>query len=309
MTNEITNSMAALSIDQEQDQQQQQHQEEQQLLTYDHFCDLAFSDLRTKFWLIDDSQIYRVVIERTPEGNFSASPLNGVLLVLNPNTGVLQCRVLSKSVWRQPHRVRQLSHTAAADCLQALLQTAYETPEVIVALRQNKLVELLRQRGIDGDSVRLFNWPLQISLAPLLKLPQISNRIDEMNAGDHDDRGSSANQSSPHFIVCNVYDDMMQTFSSYTCFSRLVLLLRAMRANATRTRQILHSTFADVATSVHHLWPSFNVDQWLAVEALLLDLLLEEYCTQNSLELDDSIRNMLRTVVLMPWPSDEKNSM
>lgn len=38
-------------------------------------------------WIIDDSNVYWVLIHKTLEGNLSTKPVNGVLFIFCPKTG------------------------------------------------------------------------------------------------------------------------------------------------------------------------------------------------------------------------------
>lgn len=38
-------------------------------------------------WFIDDTNVYRVTIHKTFEGNLTTKPVNGVIFIFNPRTG------------------------------------------------------------------------------------------------------------------------------------------------------------------------------------------------------------------------------
>ena len=44
-------------------------------------------------WFIDDTNVYRVTIYKTYEGNLSTKPINGAIFVFNPKTGQLFLKV------------------------------------------------------------------------------------------------------------------------------------------------------------------------------------------------------------------------
>ncbi|KAJ1948346.1 pre-mRNA-splicing factor 8, partial [Linderina macrospora] len=50
-------------------------------------------------WFIDDTNVYRVTLQKTFEGNVSNKPVNGALTILNPRTGQLFVKVIHTSVW------------------------------------------------------------------------------------------------------------------------------------------------------------------------------------------------------------------
>ena len=48
--------------------------------------------------------------------------------------------------------------------------------------------------------------------------------------------------TEPQMVLFNLYDDWLRTISSYTAFSRLILILRALHVNNDRTKIILKKT-------------------------------------------------------------------
>jgi len=86
--------------------------------------------------------------------------------------------------------------------------------------------------------------------------------------------------TEPQMVLFKLYDDWLSTISSYTAFSRLILILRAMHVNPERTKMILRPN-KDVVTKPHHLWPSLTDEQWIKVELELKDLILLDYGKKN----------------------------
>lgn len=70
-------------------------------------------------------------------------------------------------------------------------------------------------------------------------------------------------------VLFNIYDDWLKTISSYTAFSRLILILRALHVNVDKARMILKPD-KTIITEPHHVWPSLTDEQWIKVDALLL---------------------------------------
>lgn len=62
--------------------------------------------------------------------------------------------------------------------------------------------------------------------------------------------------SEPKMVLYNIYDDWLDTISSYTAFSRLILLLRALKTNEEQAKSILLRD-PTIVIKEHHLWPSF----------------------------------------------------
>ena len=47
--------------------------------------------------------------------------------------------------------------------------------------------------------------------------------------------------TEPQMVLFNIYDDWLKTISSYTAFSRLILILRSLHVNPDRTKVITHT--------------------------------------------------------------------
>jgi hypothetical protein len=46
-------------------------------------------------WFVDDTNVYRVTIHKTFEGNLTTKPINGAIFIFNPRTGQLFLKVCS----------------------------------------------------------------------------------------------------------------------------------------------------------------------------------------------------------------------
>ena len=58
-------------------------------------------------------------------------------------------------------------------------------------------------------------------------------------------------------VIFNLYDDWLDSVSSYTAFSRLILMLRSLHVNLTKTMSILKPS-AHVVTQPNHIWPTLS---------------------------------------------------
>ena len=74
--------------------------------------------------------------------------------------------------------------------------------------------------------------------------------------------------TEPQMVLFNIYDDWLKTISSYTAFSRLLLILRAFHVNQERCKAILRPE-KETLTQAHHVWPSLTDEEWIAVEVQL----------------------------------------
>ena len=72
--------------------------------------------------------------------------------------------------------------------------------------------------------------------------------------------------SEPQMVLFNIYDDWLKTISSYTAFSRLILILRALHVNVDKARMLLRPD-KSIITEPHHVWPTLTDEQWIKVSA------------------------------------------
>ncbi len=79
--------------------------------------------------------------------------------------------------------------------------------------------------------------------------------------------------TEPQMVLFNLYDDWLKTISSYTAFSRLILILRALHVNTDRTKVILKPDKTTI-TEPHHIWPTLTDDEWVRVEVRVLSMLI-----------------------------------
>lgn len=81
-------------------------------------------------------------------------------------------------------------------------------------------------------------------------------------------------------VLANLYDDWLKSISSYTAFSRLILLLRSVHVNNEKAKIILRPN-KNTITQPHHVWPTLEDEEWMRVEIALRDLILSDYAKRN----------------------------
>ena len=79
--------------------------------------------------------------------------------------------------------------------------------------------------------------------------------------------------TQPQMVLFNLYDDWLKSISSYTAFSRLILLLRGLHVNNEKAKIILRPD-KNTITEPHFVWPSLSDEEWIKVEVALKDLIL-----------------------------------
>lgn len=60
------------------------------------------------FRFVDDTNVYRVTIHKTFEGNLTTKPINGAIFIFNPRTGQLFLKIIHTSVWAGQKRLGQV---------------------------------------------------------------------------------------------------------------------------------------------------------------------------------------------------------
>ena len=92
-------------------------------------------------WFIDDTNVYRVTIHKTFEGNLTTKPINGAIFIFNPRTGQLFLKVIHTSVWAGQKRLGQLAKWKTAEEVAALVRSlpVEEQPKQIIVTRKGML--------------------------------------------------------------------------------------------------------------------------------------------------------------------------
>ncbi len=101
----------------------------------------------------------------------------------------------------------------------------------------------------------------------------------------------------PQMVLFNLYDEWLKTISSYTAFSRLILILRALHVNTDKTKLILRPD-KTVITQPHHIWPTLSDEDWVKVEVSLRDLILNDYGKKNNVNVQSLTSSEVRDVIL-----------
>jgi pre-mRNA-processing factor 8 len=103
--------------------------------------------------------------------------------------------------------------------------------------------------------------------------------------------------TEPQMCLFNIYDDWLRTISSYTAFSRLILILRGLHVAQDRTKVILRPD-KTVVTLPHHVWPDLTDEQWVKVEVALKDLILSDYGKKNNVNVASLTQSEIRDIIL-----------
>lgn len=249
-------------------------------------------------WFVDDSNVYRVTMHQTFEGNTTTKPMNGFVAIINPRTGQLFLKVIHTSVWAGQKRLTQLAKFKTAEEVSALMHSTpvEDLPRQIIVTRKN-LMDAMQSQLVDFPNTILKNSELDLPFMALAKVEKIADHVLKATGPSND--------------LFNLYDDWLKSISSYTAFSRLVLILRAFRMSPVQASAIMKPT-ANTITQPHHIWPSFTDEEWKEVESHLTDLILAEYCKANNVSVSSLTDSEIRDIVLgMPItpPSQQRQQM
>ena len=109
----------------------------------------------------------------------------------------------------------------------------------------------------------------------------------------------------------NLYDDWLNSVQSYTAFSRVILILRALHVNVERTREIL-KPHKGVITKPSHIWPTLTDEQWIKCEVELKNLVINDYAKKNNVNVSSLTQLQIRDIILgmeMALPSVQKEQV
>ncbi|KAJ2777092.1 pre-mRNA-splicing factor 8 [Coemansia javaensis] len=235
-------------------------------------------------WFVDDTNVYRVTVQKTFEGNLSTRPINGAMTILNPRTGQCFIKVIHSSVWAGQKRLGQLAKWKTAEETVALVRSlpVEEQPNQLIVSRKGML-DPLEVTMLDFPNITIRGSEMQLPLQALLKIEKIGDMI--------------LKATEPKMSLWSCYDNWLATVSPYTAFSRLVLILRALHINAERAKIVLRPDKSTV-TEPHHLWPTLTDEQWIKVENQLKDLILADYGKKNNVNVASLTASEIRDVIL-----------
>ncbi|KLU89162.1 pre-mRNA-processing-splicing factor 8 [Magnaporthiopsis poae ATCC 64411] len=253
----------------------------QEFLNSQNYSEL-FSNQTQLF--IDDTNVYRVTIHKTFEGNLTTKPINGAIFIFNPRTGQLFLKIIHTSVWAGQKRLGQLAKWKTAEEVAALIRSlpVEEQPKQLIVTRKG-LLDPLEVNLLDFPNISIRASELQLPFQAAMKVEKLGDMI--------------LRATEPQMVLFNLYDEWLKSISSYTAFSRLVLILRSLHVNQDKTKLILRPD-KTVITQDHHIWPSFTDEEWIKVETQLRDLILNDYGKKNNVNVSSLTSSEVRDIIL-----------
>lgn len=132
-----------------------------------------YTDLFTNqvIWFVDDTNVYRVTIHKTFEGNLTTKPINGAIFIFNPRTGQLFLKVIHTSVWAGQKRLGQLAKWKTAEEVAVLIRALppEERPRQIIVTRKGML-DPLEVHLLDFPNIVIKGSDLQLPFQSSLKI-------------------------------------------------------------------------------------------------------------------------------------------
>jgi pre-mRNA-processing factor 8 len=129
-------------------------------------------------WFVDDTNVYRVTIHKTFEGNLTTKPINGAIFVFNPRTGQLFLKIVHTSVWAGQKRLGQLAKWKTAEEVAALIRSlpVEEQPKQIIVTRKGML-DPLEVHLLDFPNIVIKGSELQLPFQACLKVEKFGDLI------------------------------------------------------------------------------------------------------------------------------------
>ncbi|THY17362.1 pre-mRNA-processing-splicing factor 8 [Aureobasidium pullulans] len=217
-------------------------------------------------------------------GNLTTKPINGAIFIFNPRTGQLFLKIIHTSVWAGQKRLGQLAKWKTAEEVAALIRSlpVEEQPKQLIVTRKG-LLDPLEVHLLDFPNISIRASELQLPFQAAMKVEKLGDMI--------------LRATEPQMVLFNLYDEWLKSISSYTAFSRLILILRALHVNQDKTKLLLRPD-KTVITQEHHIWPTLSDDDWIKVETQLRDLILNDYGKKNNVNVSSLTQSEVRDIIL-----------
>lgn len=126
---------------------------------------------------MDDTNVYRVTIHKTFEGNLTTKPINGAIFIFNPRTGQLFLKIIHTSVWAGQKRLGQLAKWKTAEEVAALIRSlpVEEQPKQIIVTRKGKVKKIVMiVQCCEGVGKEILKLPLAGRIIHCVEIAQFS---------------------------------------------------------------------------------------------------------------------------------------
>jgi pre-mRNA-processing factor 8 len=129
-------------------------------------------------WFVDDTNVYRVTIHKTFEGNLTTKPINGAIFIFNPRSGQLFLKIIHTSVWAGQKRLGQLAKWKTAEEVAALVRSlpVEEQPKQVIVTRKGML-DPLEVHLLDFPNIVIKGSELQLPFQACMKMEKFGDLI------------------------------------------------------------------------------------------------------------------------------------
>ena len=145
------------------------------------------------------------------------------------------------------------------------------------------MLDPLEVHLLDFPNIVIKGSELQLPYKSILKIEKFGDRI--------------LKATEPQMLLFDLYDDWLKSIQSFTAFSRLILILRALNINPERTKIIL-TPERSIITQPHHIWPTLSDEQWVRVEVELKNLILADYARKNNVNVASLTQSEIKDIIL-----------
>lgn len=247
---------------------------------------------------VDDSMVYRTAPHKTLNGNWTAKPVSGAVFILDPLSGQLFFKVIYQSVWAGQTRRNALAKWRTAEEVGALLQSfsGEQLPKQLI-ITSKGLLDPLEVHMLDFPNISVRVSELALPFKAILQLPLFSDLLRKASAS--------------RLTLFNLYDNWLANTESFTCFSRLILLLRGLQVGPEKAKVIIWP-YRTVRTEPTHIWPSYTAEEWIRVENELSDLIIGDYGRKHNVNVQALTQFEIRDIILgqpIRTPSQERQEL
>ncbi|KAF8194228.1 NUC071 domain-containing protein [Pholiota molesta] len=238
-------------------------------------------------------------IHKTFEGNLTTNlSVHGAIFIFNPRSGQLFLKIIHTSVWAGQKRLGQLAKWKTAEEVAALVRSlpVEEQPKQVIVTRKGML-DPLEVHLLDFPNIVIKGSELQLPFQACMKMEKFGDLI--------------LRATQPQMVLFSLYDDWLKSISSYTAFSRLILLLRGLHVNNEKAKIILHPDKSTI-TEPHFVWPTLSDEEWIKVEIAMKELILADFGKRNSVNIASLTVSEVRDIILgqeIAAPSVQRQQM
>ena len=97
-------------------------------------------------------------------------------------------------------------------------------------------------------------------------------------------------------VIINLYDDWLKTISSYSAFSRLIIILKAIHINYKKVTQNLN-VICDSDNDTRYFWNKFDTEDWISFENIMIKMITKDYFTRNNIKNTELTKSELNDVL------------